>query len=451
MSIPKEYKSRFVYHFTHIDNLKSILKYGLLSTNLKEKKGLGHTIIAYEEIQGRRAAMPVTCGPGGVVHDYVPLYFCIRSPMLLAVITNKMADEQFIIYLEFPISIIEDYPSVFTDASANTDIPPNFYDDPKDLDKVGWDIVDTWKWGRQHDEPGKISRKQAKMAEVLIRKRLDASEIKRIIVWNEGVADEVKQIYKEKGLSPPPIAYGDKEFYFINGLRPPVTGPYFIKDTYEKTVDGLLKHFEQFEATSPRYNSMREMRDALTKDFDCLPETAELVGLESDNPMHTEDVATHSLSVLRQLSVLPEYKELRNGDKVIVDLAAFLHDIGKGPKSRWADKGGKQKVDPDHPQKALPMLKRILTEEVRRVRTDAVRLLCKLVCYHDIIGDIAGKGRRIEELEDIVEDERELDMLIAIGKADVLTIDFSWWNEEKVFEIRKRVLKTLENRANTKE
>jgi len=114
MSIPNKFKYRSVYHFTHIENLPSILEHGLLSTNEMDRRGLSHNVIAYSGIQDRRADMDVTCGMGGKVHDYVPLYFCIRSPMLLAVVNNKIADEQCIIYLEFPISIMDKYPFVFT-------------------------------------------------------------------------------------------------------------------------------------------------------------------------------------------------------------------------------------------------------------------------------------------------------------------------------------------------
>jgi len=79
--------------------------------------------------------------PGAVVHDYVPLYFCVRSPMLLAVINNKIADEQLIIYWISDLNI-EDYPSVFSDASANTGTPPNFMLTLR-ICQVDWDVVDT--------------------------------------------------------------------------------------------------------------------------------------------------------------------------------------------------------------------------------------------------------------------------------------------------------------------
>ena len=41
----------------------------------------------------------------------------------------------------------------------------------------------------------------------------------------------------------------------------------------------------------------------------------------------------------------------------------------------------------------------------------------KLVCYHDLVGDVLGKGRDEQQIVDVVDDEDELDMLFALGKA----------------------------------
>ena len=79
--IPNDLKGRFIYHFTSLNNLESIISEGLLSTNLKIDNGVVHENIANNEIQERRKTMKVTCGPQGVVHDYVPFYFAKRTPM----------------------------------------------------------------------------------------------------------------------------------------------------------------------------------------------------------------------------------------------------------------------------------------------------------------------------------------------------------------------------------
>lgn len=75
-----------IYHITPIENLKSILKKdGLLSYNALHSSQISYKNIAYENIQDRRAITRVTCGSGGVLHDYVPFYFAPRSPMLYTI------------------------------------------------------------------------------------------------------------------------------------------------------------------------------------------------------------------------------------------------------------------------------------------------------------------------------------------------------------------------------
>lgn len=137
-------------------------------------------------------------------------------------------------------------------------------------------------------------------------------------------------------------------------------------------------------------------------------------------------------------------------DQLLVEIAAFLHDIGKGPKSRWESNDGVQKIDSDHPVKALPMIQRILTEDVGSMTPRSSKVICKLVCYHDLVGDIVNKGRKIEELERIVNDEIELNMLIAIAKADMKSIASSWVlkNESKIEKIRERMMTNLSGIVN---
>ncbi|WBB77259.1 DUF4433 domain-containing protein [Micromonospora sp. WMMD882] len=68
-------------HFTHIDNLPSILATGaLVADNLVD----GHllTDVGSISIKASRRKREVPCAPGGVVADYVPFYYAPQSPMM---------------------------------------------------------------------------------------------------------------------------------------------------------------------------------------------------------------------------------------------------------------------------------------------------------------------------------------------------------------------------------
>lgn len=417
------------------------MEHGLLSNAEQQRRGLEHHSIAIDAIQRTRAQMPVPCGPGGVVHDYVPFYFCKRSPMLLSVVNARNVDQNFLVHLAVSVSILEEPSAVFTDASANRIAdPPAFFSEPEALTQLNWDEIDSLKWS----SPDEL-RKQQKMAELLIHGNVPWSQISSIIVWNKGVADWIREECDKRNITPPTIDFDTKHYYtkIASPGHSLVTGPYWTKRGYEDTVKRVFE--KRGEANTPTFRNLAHLRNALRNDISSVPETAELVGLETDNVFHPQDLAKHTEEVAHILRELPEFAALSEVDQLITELAAYFHDIGKGPKSRWIRNGGKYKTDRDHPVDALPMVERILTEDVATIkRRRSARIILKLVCYHDLIGDILGKGRSENQLFEIIDDERELDMLIALSKADVQAVHAGWWNDAKIADLRQRTLEEID-------
>lgn len=69
-----------LFNIQAIDNVPSIIRYGLLSNEKAER--ITHTSIAMQEVQNRRKTKTV---PNGLVlHKYANLYFDPRNPMLSA-------------------------------------------------------------------------------------------------------------------------------------------------------------------------------------------------------------------------------------------------------------------------------------------------------------------------------------------------------------------------------
>ena len=366
--------------------------------------------------------------------------------MLLGVINKKNVDQQEIIYFEFPIALLERNDVVFTDASANTDIPPNFYSDPVDLSKLNWAEIDSLKWGSAAD----ILRHQ-RMAEVLAYSCLPLQEAKFVVVWNATIRQRVQEIVSRAGVPFPPIIYEQQSrrhfFTKFNDPNPAergcsiVTGPRGIAARYMRACQQIGEGINQVQ--NAVFDSAADLLKGLRSDFSCLAETAELVGLQSENGVHKHTVDVHTLHVVERLRTLPEFKRLKPEHQDMVELSAFLHDIGKGPKSRWTSNGGLQKVDPDHAVRALPMMVKIMIQDVRQVEQQSAETVLKLVCYHDLVGEVLGKGRDEQQIIDVAQNEQELDMLFALGKADAKSLVEWWWDEEKAAGLYDRCLAAI--------
>ena len=446
MPIPAKYSSRFIYHFTHIDNLPSLLETGFVANGHSDFPKNVQSI-AETGIQARRSQMQVTCGPQGVVHDYVPFYFGAKSLMLLSVIHKKNIDQCDILYFEFPISLLDEKHAVFTDASANTAVAPNFYSNPQDLDELNWVEIDSQKWSCASDE-----LRHQRMAEALVHGQVPLSAASNCVVWNEDAKRRVQDITKGVGEFPKIGFQGSPRWHYFTNLSEAgkkghslVTGPNGIASMYHAVCEHFDEHVGENAKAAP-FKGPRALLEGLRANFGCISETAELVGLETANKVHTETVDVHTKQVVETLLELPEFEHLNDRQKRLVELAAYLHDIGKGPRDRWLDKkSGEsfQKNDPDHPVGAMPMIARILTEEVATIKLKNAKLIAKLVCYHDLVGDVLGQGRLESQIVQVADSEEELTLLFLLGKADATTLNFPW-NEGKADALFARTLAAIE-------
>lgn len=447
MIIPHEFAQRFVYHFTHIKNLPDLLNYGFLAKNHTGFPLLSKSIAA-PSIQERRSTMAVPCGAGGVVHDYVPFYFGSLSPMLLGVINSKNIDQSDILYFEFPITILNRPGAVFTSASANTNPPPTFYDDVTKLESLNWTEIDSLKWSSETEE-----LRHERMAEVLLPWHVSVADAKRVVVWNASARERVQKIVADLGKPFPEIGFEvSNRRHWFKKFNPPedkgfslVTGPVEIAALYRDAVE-LVCSVER-PVLDAKYQNPAKLLDAIRQNFGCIAHTSELVGLRSANGIHKLTVDKHTCEVVDRLKNLPEFKAFDAAEQGRLELAAYLHDIGKGPKSRWEWSGGLQKVDADHPVRALAMMVEIFSQDVAQIKPETAKILFKLVCYHDLVGEVIGKGRDESQIVDVADNEAELRMLFAIGKADATSLSEMWWNEEQALDLYTRCLKKIKSKG----
>ncbi len=363
--IPDEYRGRYFYHITHIDNLDSIIKHGLLSTNEKNHRQIHHHNIANEQIQNRRRDMEVPVGLGGAVHDYVPFYFAQRTSMFLSVIKTKAVDQYEMIIIAISIDKLLDLPAVFTDAAASTNEPPKFYSHLGNLSNLNWELIDSKDWGSNNER-----EKQQKMAEVLIHNQVHINDIAYFRTFDDRARQRIIEKYMKYNLNAPHIDINLYHYYskFMIG-RPKeslITGPNELQAKFEQLIENIVK---MQDGSRKRFYSILHMVDEIENNFCVLPELKEIDDLITSNVLHTKTMGRHTLAVVDNIDKCNiSGRTFSEPDETILKLAAYLHDIGKGPMIKW--KSGKQQAYDDHPADAIPMLQRILTQEERCYKAD---------------------------------------------------------------------------------
>lgn len=166
------YRINFLYHFTHVDNMPSILERGLLSHNEAHRIGCVMRDISDPRVQSLRANKQVF---GRSLHDYVPLYFTPRNAMLY-VRRNIQSD---VVILCLNSILLEHKGSVFTDGNAASSRTTAF-NDLRELNKLDWECIRSRaKWIEFPDG------RRKRCAEVLITTGIPINHIQRIIVRTE--------------------------------------------------------------------------------------------------------------------------------------------------------------------------------------------------------------------------------------------------------------------------
>jgi hypothetical protein len=215
-----------LYHITAIDNLKSIAQRGAVCCkNLNSRLGVDAAGIAYEEVQQLRAEKKVQegpagklaggSGPGGNLHDYAPLYFAPRSPMLLAIHSGVVPGCDYrqndIVHLVTSAQTIKEggHKFIFTDMHAvKTDA--SFFDDLTNLDKVDWAlffevplIAGYCRFWQNRPRPlHHARRKEKRSAEFLVHEQLPIAAISDIGVSTKAGEAQVRAALAGTGWSP---------------------------------------------------------------------------------------------------------------------------------------------------------------------------------------------------------------------------------------------------------
>jgi hypothetical protein len=201
-----------LFHITAIDNLALIAASSMLfSKSELVRRGLTHASIAYEHIQDRRSQRAVNVAPGGVLHDYVPLHFAPRSPMLFTInqgnVPNCPYTQVDIVHLCTTVQDVAaaGLPFVFSDYHAVLDFA-RFSNNLGELDRIDWPIFfeapqrgGYCPYWLNDSSARHMRRKETRQAEFLVHQQMPIAVVKEIAVANDAAATRVSTVLQQAG------------------------------------------------------------------------------------------------------------------------------------------------------------------------------------------------------------------------------------------------------------
>jgi hypothetical protein len=116
------------------------------------KAHIGHTEIGYSHIKNRRLnEYQIACCGGRYVGEFVPFYFCPRSPMLCTINKGNAArpagSQKSILHLVSTVQRGYDLGRAWAISDGNAGSAyTTFANDANALDRVNWEIVESWNW-----------------------------------------------------------------------------------------------------------------------------------------------------------------------------------------------------------------------------------------------------------------------------------------------------------------
>lgn len=228
--VKHQFLARGVHHLHYMAPLPTMIliaKLGILSYNTRKQlettessqslAAIGSISIADPHVQFRRDRWQVF---GKNLHDYVPLYIGLHTPMQYVVTKDNFDRQEFMIaFAEVNTSKVFDIEGVcYTDGNAASS-RSHVYSDLSGIESINWQIVlhESRCWSRDY--------KFYKCAEVLVPDRVPETCIDRYVFMTSNAADEFCRIINHLGKAGElthtdfEVVYDDTYFYSRYGER----------------------------------------------------------------------------------------------------------------------------------------------------------------------------------------------------------------------------------------
>lgn len=201
----------YIYHITDMANLPSIINEGgLYSDGVIRDRGLVTTEIGFSNIKQRRLnEYKVSCCGDRYVGEFVPFYFCPRSPMLYTINRGNTGAQpgcqKTILHLVSTVDKGMAANAVWAVSDGNAGAAyTEFSNDPTVLDTLNWEVIKSADWA------GK--RMHEKASEFLVADYFPLRDFIGIGCFDDTVAEEVRQL--SAGISRVPQIKVRRHWYF---------------------------------------------------------------------------------------------------------------------------------------------------------------------------------------------------------------------------------------------
>jgi len=177
-----------LFYITHLDNVASILNLGILSHNLAHSKGFVSTDISNQQVNARRNR--VAPNLGGNIHDYTPLYFNHKNPMLYTLCKNSDRNKLILLKVN-PHILLADNVS-FSDGNASVR-STKFYKNIDEFNKLNWNLLNKGSW--YNYEFGIQEGRRIMCSEVLAKEKIPSYYIDEIFVYSEETLEHILPMF----------------------------------------------------------------------------------------------------------------------------------------------------------------------------------------------------------------------------------------------------------------
>lgn len=161
----------YLFHMTHKNNLENILQNGLQSHNFARNNQLTQVDIADDRVNVRRYRNEPIYNRS--IHDYVPLYFNPKNPMLY--VRRGMQNDIIVIAVDRMMLYNEN--SLFTDGNAASD-HTSFFNDTENLNNLNWQCINAAYWTDINDG------RRIRCSEILVYSSISTGFIQKIFCNN---------------------------------------------------------------------------------------------------------------------------------------------------------------------------------------------------------------------------------------------------------------------------